>query len=69
MTWKIALLNLTKHLHHKTIITTLGVIVDLPNTQRQKGETSKYDPNEIRRKFPRKRIKWYGNNVNARCSV
>lgn len=32
----------TSHLHHKAILTSLGVIADLPNTQRQKGEIKTY---------------------------
>lgn len=39
---KVVSQSLTSHLHQKAILTSFGVIVDLPNTQRQKGETKIY---------------------------
>ena len=39
-------LRSTRHLYRKAIITNLGVIADLPNTQRQNEETKKYASNK-----------------------
>lgn len=58
--WKIVPLDPIRHLHHKAIITSLGVITDLSNTQRQtqkcrqNEETNKYATNERTNKIPRK---------------
>ena len=48
---KIGQLSPTKHI---SIITSLGVIADLPNTQRQNEETKEYGTNE--KKSPEKKL-------------
>ena len=53
----------TRHLHHKAIKTSLGVIADLPDTQRQaqrgrqNGKMRKYAPNKITTEILRERMK------------
>ena len=55
--WKIVPLSPTRHLYHKAIITNLGVIAVLLNTQRQNWKKKKYATNERIREISRKRIK------------
>lgn len=53
---KIVPLNPKRYLLHKAILTILRVIEDLPNSQKQNGETKKYTPNERSREIPLKII-------------
>ena len=51
-------LRSTRHLYRKAIITNLGVIADLLNTQRQNEETKKYASNKKKTtEILRKRIR------------
>lgn len=58
-----------RHLHQKGLITSLGIILDLPNKQRQtqkgrqKRKTNKYAPNE-KKKFPEEELNKMGKKAN-----
>ena len=42
--WKIVPLSLARHLHHKAIITSLGVIADITNTEKKWGDKEMCPP-------------------------
>lgn len=44
--WKIVPLKPTNHLYCKVIVTSLGAIADLRNTQRQNGQRKMFQANE-----------------------
>ena len=52
--WKIVTVSAARHLHHKTIKTSMGNIADLPNTQRPNGDTKKKCSKQKNKRNPQK---------------